>query len=195
LTLDYGTQKLIIFAENDSLSPFITASAQNLLGEGNVVTDWEDHFWVAIMRQVVPVYTLMFLVFFIVASFLIVNTVVMIIHERIKEIGMMGCLGMSRFEIVKVFFFESIFLSIFGATAGVIIGGSLTALMSRFPVRMGDLYGNLFAEMPLANAIFTEFSISALAQAFVMGVVIASLFTLIPSLRSARIEPVEALRR
>ena len=195
LTLDDGTQQLIIFAHEERQVPFITASVQNLMGQGNIVTSWEDHYWVALMRQIVPVYTLMFLVFLSVASFLIVNTVVMIIHERIKEIGMMGCLGMTRREIVSVFFFESIFLSVLGATAGVIIGGTLTGLLSNFPIRVGDLYGNTFADMPLANAIFTQFNPAELLQAFLMGVIVAAVFTLIPSLRSVKVEPVEALRR
>jgi len=195
LALEDGTQQLIIFAEDEGQSRFITASVQNLIGQGNVVTDWEDHYWVALMRMVVPVYTLMFIVFLSVASFLIVNTIVMIIHERIKEIGMMGCLGMTRGEIVSVFFFESVFLSLFGASAGVLVGGSLTALLSNFPIRIGDLYGNTFADMPLSNAIFTQFSVSGLVQAFLMGLIIAAIFTLIPSLKSVKVEPVEALRR
>jgi putative ABC transport system permease protein len=130
-----------------------------------------------------------------VASFLIINTVVMIIHERIKEIGMMGSLGMTRAEIVKVFFFESVFLAAFGALAGVIIGGLITGIGSHFPIRMGDLYGNTFSEMPLSNAIFFTFSPAILLRAWLMGVGVASVFTLIPSLRSAFVEPVEALRR
>jgi putative ABC transport system permease protein len=119
----------------------------------------------------------------------------MIIHERIKEIGMMGCLGMTRAEIVKVFFFESLFLAAFGAIAGVIIGGVIAGIGSVYPIRMGDMYGNTFSEMPLGNAIFLEFSPFILIRAWLMGVVVASLFTLIPSLKSAFVEPVEALKR
>jgi len=89
------------------------------------------------MKMVEPIYMVMFLVFIIVASFLIINTVVMIIHERIKEIGMMGCLGMTRGEIVKVFFFESIFLAAFGAFAGILIGGIITGIFSQNPIPMG----------------------------------------------------------
>jgi len=131
----------------------------------------------------------------IVASFLIINTVMMIIHERIKEIGMMGCLGMTRAEIVTVFFFESLFLAAIGAFAGVIIGGLITGIGANYPIRMGDLYGNTFSEMPLSNAIFFQFSFGKLLMAWIIGVVVASLFTLIPSLKSAFVEPVEALRR
>jgi putative ABC transport system permease protein len=195
LGLGEGTQSLVIFADDDKMSGAITASVQNLLGEGSVVTEWSDNYWVAVMRMAEPAYTIVFLVFLIVASFLIINTVVMIIHERIKEIGMMGCLGMTRGEIVKVFFFESVFMAAIGALAGVIIGGLLAAVFSQNPIRMGDLYGNTFADMPMSQSIFLAFSPLILLRAWLMGVVIASLFTLIPSLKSAFVEPVEALRR
>jgi putative ABC transport system permease protein len=195
LVLDEGTQSLVIFADDEKESGAIAAAVQNLLGKDNVVTSWRDNYWVAMMEMVTPIYTVIFLVFLIVASFLIINTVVMIIHERIKEIGMMGCLGMTRAEIVKVFFFESLFLAAFGAIAGVIIGGVIAGIGSVYPIRMGDMYGNTFSEMPLGNAIFLEFSPFILIRAWLMGVVVASLFTLIPSLKSAFVEPVEALRR
>ena len=195
LVLDEGTQSLVIFADNDRQSASIAARVQGLLGEDSYVAEWNDNYWVAVMKMVIPIYTIVFLVFLIVASFLIINTVVMIIHERIKEIGMMGCLGMTRAEIVKVFFFESLFLAAFGALCGIIIGGLITGIGSNFPIRMGDLYGNTFSEMPLSNSIFFQFSYVRLAMAWSMGVVVASIFTLIPSLKSAFVEPVEALRR
>jgi putative ABC transport system permease protein len=195
LVLGEGTQSLVIYADDSKQSAAIAASVQNLLGSDSVVTEWRDNYWVAVMAMIWPIYTALFMVFLIVASFLIINTVVMIIHERIKEIGMMGSLGMTRGEIVKVFFFESIFLAAFGALAGVIIGGIIIGIGSQFPIRMGDLYGNTFSEMPLSNSIFFDFSAFILIRAWLMGVGVASVFTLIPSLKSAFVEPVEALRR
>jgi putative ABC transport system permease protein len=195
LVLDGGTQQLVIYAEDETLSGSITAAVQNILGQGNVVTEWRDNYWVAVMSMITPIYTIVFLVFLIVASFLIINTIVMIIHERIKEIGMMGCLGMTRGEIVKVFFFESFFLAAFGALAGVIVGGLITGIGSNFPIRLMDQFGSTFSDMPLGNALFFQFSFLKLFQAWLMGVVVASIFTLIPSLKSAFVEPVEALRR
>ena len=195
LVLDEGTQALVIFADEEKQSTTIAAALQNIFGQDSVVTEWKDVYWVAFMRMIVPVYMAVFLVFLIVASFLIINTVVMIIHERIKEIGMMGSLGMTRGEIVKVFFFESLFLAAFGALFGVAIGGLIAGIGSNFPIRMGDLYGNTFSDMPLGSSIFFQFSYGRLVMAWVMGVVVASIFTLIPSLKSAFVEPVEALRR
>jgi len=195
LVLDEATQALVIFTDDDKQSGAIAAQVRNYLGDGNTVTDWSENYWVVIMKTASSLYMVIFMVFLIVASFLIINTVVMIIHERIKEIGMMGCLGMTRAEIVKVFFFESIFMAAFGALAGVLIGGIITGALSNYPVRLMEQFGSQFSEMPLSNAIFFKFSPAILLQAWVMGVVVASIFTLIPSLKSAFVEPVEALRR
>ncbi|MDR0719359.1 MAG: FtsX-like permease family protein, partial [Treponema sp.] len=122
-------------------------------------------------------------------------TVVMIIHERIKEIGMMGSLGMTRSEIVRVFFFESVFLSVFGSLAGVILGGALTFAGSFFPLDFNALMGGGFKEYPVSGTLFLEFGSGILAMGFFFGVIIASICTLFPSLKSAFVEPVEALRR
>jgi putative ABC transport system permease protein len=195
LVLGEGTQSLLIFFFFESYSASIAARVQNLLGAGCVLAEWHDNYWVAIMKMTTPLLAVLFMVFLIVASFLIINTIAMIIHERIKEIGMMGCLGMSRVEIVKVFFFESLILSALGAFCGILIGGVITSVGSLYPIRFGDLYGNTFADMPMSQSIFLHFSYGKLAMAWAMGVVVASLFTLIPSLKSAFVEPVEALRR
>ena len=194
LVLGEGTQSLIIYADDETMSGAITAIVQNLLGDSDVVTDWKDNYWVALLKAALPIYTVIFLIFLIVANLLIINTVMMIIQERIREIGMMGSLGMTRREIVSVFFFESVFLAIFGALAGVIAGGLVSGICSSFPIRMGDLYGNTFSEMPLGSAIFFQFSPWILLRSWLMGVLVTSLFTLIPSLKSAFVEPVEALR-
>ncbi|MDR0464205.1 MAG: FtsX-like permease family protein [Treponema sp.] len=195
LVMDEGTQSLVIYADDENQSGVIASGMQNILGERNVITQWKENYWVAVLQAASSVYTIVFLVFIIVESFLIINTVVMIIHERIKEIGMMGCLGMTRAEIVRVFFFESIFLAAFGALAGVVIGGIITGLLSNYPIRLMEQFGSTFSEMPMSNAIFFQFSPAILLQAWLMGVVVASIFTLIPSLKSAFVEPVEALRR
>ena len=195
LVLGEGTQSLFVYAEDGKSSSAIAAAVQNLLGNDHTVSDWQDNYWVAMMKSVMPIYSIIFLVFLIVASFLIINTVVMIIHERIKEIGMMGSLGMTRVEIVKVFFFESVILAVIGSFTGMVLGGLIVAIMQNFPFRLLELYGDSFSEMPLSNTIFFVFRIDRLVSAFFMGVIVTSIFTLIPSLRSARVEPVEALRR
>ena len=195
LVLDEGAQQLIIYADKEELSSAIAASVRNMLGEGNIVTEWRDNRWVALFSSNLVTDRIIGSVFLIVASFLIINTVMMIVHERIKEIGMMGSLGMSRGEIIMVFFFESIFLAGLGALSGTILGGIVSGIGQYFPLRVMEQYGSSVSEAPMSTALFLVFSVKRLFQAWLMGVAIASAFTLFPSLKSALVEPVEALRR
>jgi putative ABC transport system permease protein len=194
LVLGEGTQQLFIFG-NAEQSRSIANQARRILPGDNIIREWRDNYAVAIMQQSMAIFIVIYLVFLIVASFLIVNTVVMIIHERIKEIGMMGSLGMARREIVEVFFFESVFLSVLGALAGCIIGGMACFILSFFPMDFNALTGGGFKEFPISGTITLVFNWGLILQGFLMGVLISSICTLIPSLKSAFVEPVEALRR
>jgi putative ABC transport system permease protein len=197
LVLGDATQQLYVFAEKATQSEAVAQAVTGILGDGgdDVIRDWHDNYFVALMRQNMVIFYLVYLVFIIVASFLIVNTVVMIIHERIKEIGMMGSLGMTRREIVQVFFFEALFLSVLGALAGCTAGGIVTFIGSWFPFDFNAMTGGGMKEFPISGTLYLDFSPSILAGGFVFGVVVASICTLIPSLKSAFVEPVEALRR
>jgi putative ABC transport system permease protein len=199
LVLGDAAQQLYIFTDNANLTSAVVNALSNTIGigsvTGDVLHDWHDNYFMVLMQQSMIMYYVVYLVFIIVASFLIVNTVVMIIHERIKEIGMMGSLGMTRCEIVLVFFFEALFLSVLGALAGVFAGGIVTFAGSFFPLDFASMTGGGMKEFPISGTIYLDFSFRILGVGFLLGVVIASICTLLPSLKSAFVEPVEALRR
>ncbi|MDR2659924.1 MAG: FtsX-like permease family protein [Spirochaetaceae bacterium] len=195
LTLGNATQQIFVYCENPKNSPDIARALSVLLGPGDIVHDWHDNYFVAIMRKSMMSFNLIYIMFIIVASFLIVNTMIMIIHERIKEIGMMGSLGMTRGEIVLVFFLEAFLLSAAGAFVGAIAGGAASFIMSLFPLDYTALTGGGFKELPISGTLRLKFDWLIMLQGFLLGVIVSSICTLIPSLRSAFIEPVEALRR
>lgn len=195
LVMPDSTQQLFVYADKKTNTIELAAQIKNIADEGTVVKEWQDNYFVALMRQSSKVMFLVYLVFQIVASFLIINTVLMIIHERIKEIGMMGSLGMKRGEIVLVFFFEAVFLSVFGAFAGSLLGGISTFIVSLFPIDFNAMMEGAAKEMPMSGTLYVAFSPSIILQGFLIGVVVASLCTLIPSLKSAFVKPAEALGR
>ncbi|MDR2098302.1 MAG: FtsX-like permease family protein [Spirochaetaceae bacterium] len=194
LSLGEASQQVFVYVDNYKESPAAAASLGSLLGKDDVVRDWHDNFFVAYMNRSMFIFIFVYIVFIVVASFLIVNTMIMIIHERIKEIGMMGSLGMTRAEIVLVFFLEAFLLSAAGALAGCAAGAAASFVMSLFPLDFNAFTGS-FKEMPISGTLRMKFDWFIIAQGFLLGVVISSVCTLIPSLKSAFIEPVEALRR
>ena len=195
LGLDGGIQQLVLYADDARLSPVIRNELRAILGPDALVREWSDNYWVAMFKSMTGLFLVIFGTFQIVASFLIINTMLMIIHERIKEIGMMGALGMTRSEIVAVFFLEAVFLSVLGALAGSLVGGLSSWIGSLFPLDLNTFTGGGMKDMPMSGTLYLAFSFAAVFKGFIFGVAVSALCTIIPSMKSAFIEPVEALRR
>ncbi|MFH1008693.1 MAG: FtsX-like permease family protein [Candidatus Latescibacterota bacterium] len=113
----------------------------------------------------------------------IVNSMLMSVTERFREIGTMKCLGALDSFIIKLFVLESSFQGTVGTVIGVIIGLLLTILMS-----MGS-YGTL---------IFDHFPGVDILKWGALSIVIGSFLSVIgaiyPSYTAARMEPVDAMR-
>lgn len=188
------TQAIYVFVDKLDKAPEIKEKISAYLNnEKLVVKDWQQFPFVAMFRQAEFIYYFIYLIFIIVASFLIINTIYMVINERIKEIGMMGAIGMNRREIIMVFFLEAVLLSLFGSLTGVLMGGILTGAMSQMPISIEAIGGGV--DFPTTTTIFISFSIPILVKGFLFGTILSSFCTIFPSLKSAFIEPVEALRR
>ncbi|MCK4798362.1 MAG: ABC transporter permease [Spirochaetes bacterium] len=198
VVLNNKAQIIHLFVDNDNIKniPELTETVrEHVKGKNLTVKNWRDDNWYFnyVMSAGLLIYNIIFAVFIIVASFLIVNTIIMVIHERMKEIGMMSALGLDRGEIVRIFFLEAVFLSLFGAILGAILGGILTGFLSNIPISYETMAGG--AEMPISNTIYVKFSFKYIFGGLFYGLILSSICTILPSLKAAFIEPVEALRR
>ena len=116
----------------------------------------------------------------------------MVIYERIREIGVMGSLGMTRFEIVILFLFEGIILGIIGSILGTIFGGIIVKIFTYFPFNFEKMTGGFNWA---SNTIYFSFSWIAIFKALVFGIIVTTICSFLASLKAAFIEPIEALRR
>ena len=121
------------------------------------------------------------------ASLGIVNTMVMSILERTREIGILKSLGADDRDIRLLFLVESGVIGAIGATVGLLVGWVMTRVASAIAHAimvkegMGDV--DLFA-MPVW-LIVTALSI---------GIVVSLAAGYLPAVRAARVDPVVALR-
>lgn len=117
----------------------------------------------------------------------IVNTLVMSVSERRKEIGVIKALGADERDIRHLFLIESAVIGAAGAAAGIALGWLGTRVVSLV------LKAYMAREqMPLYEPFDLPVWLVALAMAFGIGVsVLAGTF---PAARAARVDPVEALR-
>jgi len=122
-----------------------------------------------------------------VASIGIVNTLVMAILERRREIGIMKALGASDIDVKKLFFAEAGAMGILGGVVGVALGWTIG--------RVINIGTNIYLKQqnfPPEQIWFVPWWL--VTGAIVFAFVVSLLSGLYPAARAARLDPVQALR-
>jgi putative ABC transport system permease protein len=120
------------------------------------------------------------------ASFGIVNTLLMSVQERTREIGLMKAMGMASGRVFTLFSLEAVFLGFLGSAIGVGIAMIAGTALS------GVLANGLLADLNGLSLIAFE-PVSVITIILVV-MVIAFLAGTLPAARAAKADPVESLR-
>jgi putative ABC transport system permease protein len=108
------------------------------------------------------------------------NTMIMSVFERTKEIGVLRAIGWGRFRVMKMIVMESLLLSIIGGIVGTVGAIVLTKIFSQIPAAAGVVNGNIAP--------------SVILQGFIIALGVGFLGALYPAYRGAQLLPTEALR-
>jgi putative ABC transport system permease protein len=112
----------------------------------------------------------------VVSLFGIVNTLVLTVFERTREIGMLRAIGMTRRQVRRMIRHESVITSLIGAAIGIVLGIVLAAL--------------LIARVDFIDFTFPTTQVIVFAIAAVLVGILAAIF---PARRAAKLNPLEAL--
>ena len=123
----------------------------------------------------------------VVAALGIINTMVMSILERTREIGVMKAIGGSEGDIKGIFFVEAGFIGWIGGIFGLMLGWAVT--------RIANIVANIYISRqggPHVDLFYIPLWLILGALGF--SILISLLAGLYPAIRAARVDPVEALR-
>jgi putative ABC transport system permease protein len=122
-----------------------------------------------------------------VASLGIVNTMVMSILERTREIGVMKAVGGGDADVRKIFLVEASLIGLFGGVFGIALGWAVGRV-----INAGANYYLQTQGVPAANLFLIPWWLMAGAIGFALIVsLVAGSF---PAMRAARLDPIQALR-
>jgi lipoprotein-releasing system permease protein len=160
------------------------------LGEEYVASDWmhmhKNLFsWISLEKYA------MFLALSLivaVAAFNIVSTLVMIVLEKKKEIGILKSMGATKASISKIFMLEGVIIGVVGAVLGTILGYALCWIQQTFKVI------SLPADIYFINSLPVDLRPLDLVLVSLAALIIAFGATLYPARKAANLNPVEAIR-
>ena len=132
-----------------------------------------------------------YLIILAITATVIINTLIMAVYERTREIGILSAIGMKSRSIMGVFFIESAIIAVGGIIVGWILGGIVVAYMTNFGFYIGNFGLTGFTTGDTIHAYLT---VSAGITMTMMTFVVALLAAVYPAWLAAKMEPVEALR-
>ncbi|TQK17605.1 putative ABC transport system permease protein [Microbacterium sp. SLBN-154] len=139
-----------------------------------------------IINGIIGVLNAFAVVALVAASFGIINTLLMSVQERTREIGLMKAMGMSNARVFTLFSLEAVFIGFLGSVIGALVAIGLGSVLS---VALAD---TVLSALPgLQILLFTPANVIGV---IVIIMLIAFLAGVLPARRAARQDPIESLR-
>jgi lipoprotein-releasing system permease protein len=125
----------------------------------------------------------------VVAAFNIVSTLIMVVMEKQKEIGILKSLGAAAGQVLKIFVYEGLVIGLGGTVLGFLLGLGICTFIAVHPIHIpggGSVY--YIENLPV--------SVKPWDLAIIFGLSLMACFvaTLYPSWKASRLDPVEAIR-
>lgn len=189
-----GSQQIIVFIDDHTEAAEVAAAIDAGLGDESIaVTPWTKiGDYGSVVEMVSSIYGVIYLAFALLGAFIIGNIMMMIVLERRREIGILKSMGMSKWEILVLFVTEGMVLGILGSLAGTAIGVAVSLYFQFYGIDFTRILSAV--NMPMDNVIYCSINTGKLIQAVAVGVLASVLVSISPSLKAARMNPVEAIK-
>ena len=150
--------------------------------ELGMITQWLD----------VMLYFIMIIIL-LALGFGIVNTMLMVVMDRVKELGMLMAIGMNRIRVFSMIMLETIFLSITGGIIGMIISALLIRYYGQAGINL-KAFSQGFQAIGYNPVLYPEIGMGFYFTITVLIILTAIVASIYPAIKALRMNPAEALR-
>jgi len=162
-----------------------------LLGPDYVLSTWTEanrNFFAALKLEKLTMFIILALIV-LVASFNIISTLIVMVVEKTKDIGILKAIGMPGSGIRRIFIYQGLLIGTFGTFLGALSGIALCALLKKYQfIKLPqDIY--YIERLPVALKLWPDITLVIL-----VALLITLTSTVYPAQKAAGLSPVEALR-
>ncbi len=191
LGLNNKFSAIAIKLDNLNLADKVRNELSNVLGFDYNLKTWMEanqNFFAALKLEKLTMFIILTLII-LVASFNIISTLVVMVVEKTRDIGILKAIGMTSVRIRKIFTYEGLIIGSLGTFSGTVGGIVLCGLLKKYQfIKLPqDIY--YIDKLPVSIEFWPDIALIILA-----AIAITLISTIYPASKAAKLKPVEALR-
>src|ERR1043166_3487699 len=171
-------------------APTIATALQDSLGMPFRTQDWRDqnHSLFSALQLEKLGMSVILLLIVLVAAFNIMSTLIMVVTDKTKEIGILRAMGMSAAAIRRIFFVQGLVIGVVGTGLGLVVGLLASQAIGVWRLIPLDPSVYFIDHLPVATQ-WEDVTLIVLAS-----LAVAAVATIYPARQAAQLYPVEAIR-
>ena len=172
----------------------VKTKVQQLAGNDDVKTWKEISPEMSILTESMDQYMYIFILIILLGlCFGIVNTMLMAVLERTKEIGMLMAVGMNKRKVFGMIMLESVMLTLTGGLLGVLIGSLITRYFETRPIDVSAFSEGL-EKYGYATKVYTALQPDTLVIITFLVILTGIISAVYPARKALKLNPAEATR-
>lgn len=140
------------------------------------------------------IYGILYFVILMVACSTIANTMLMVVFERTREIGMMKAMGLNTRDVIGLLVVEAGLIGLIGSLVGTIIGSVLSYWLKYQGIDISFAASTSSQTVPFGPIIYLSPTPFIVFGAFLFGLIATIVVAFLPISRVTKLEPAKALR-
>ncbi|MAE08977.1 MAG: ABC transporter permease [Bacteroidetes bacterium] len=192
--IDGAHEIAINIDDNNNLASVLTA-VKDVTGNKLDVKSWKELSpEMNYLTEAMDMYMYIFIIIILMALlFGIINTMLMVVMERTKEIGMLMAIGMNKIKVFSMIVFESVMLSLTGGIVGIIIGAISAKFGETHPIDL-SIWAQGYQQLGYDAFVYTSLDPEMLINVTVLVILTGIIAAIYPAYKALKNDPADALR-
>jgi len=185
-----------IWPEDDKLDKSMLSRLEKSFDDDLDVRTWKEvlpEVSDMIEADKVEGYVFMFILYLVI-SFGIFGTLLMMLIERMYEFGMLISIGMKRSKLALMVWFEAVALTLAGAMLGILGAVPICYYFNLNPIKFGNEIEKMFEEYGFEAVMRTSLDLNIFLEQAVLIVLVSSILSLYPFMKILRMNALSAMK-
>jgi ABC-type antimicrobial peptide transport system permease subunit len=126
-------------------------------------------------------------------AFGIINTMLMVVMERTRELGTLTAIGMNKKKVFSMIMLESVFLSLIGGVTGMVLSYLNILVTSKTGIDLSQ-YSEGFGALGYSAKVYPQISAGFFVIVTVLIIITGVISSIYPAQKALKLNPLEAIR-